>query len=242
MAGSVIIPVVQIAVIPARGGSKRIPRKNLREFAGLPVIAHSIRRAHESGLFDRVMVSTDDEAIAEVARQYGAEVPFLRPPELSDDHTATTAVVAHAIGWMETQQGYPQSVCCLYACAPLMQVEDLARGFALFASGRWDYVFAATSYPHPIQRAFHQHADGQLEMFWPEHVGTRSQDLPAALHDAGQFYWGRPAAWLRGTPVIGPSSTAVILPSWRVQDIDTPDDWVRAEHIMSVIGLRGDTC
>lgn len=233
---------MRIAVIPARGGSKRIPGKNLREFAGAPAIAHSILRARESGLFDRIIVSTDDEAVADVARQFGAEIPFMRPPELSDDHTGTTEVIAHAVAWLEQKEIRPLAVCCIYACAPLIQVEDMKTALTLFEPGRWDYVFAATSYGHPIQRAFHQHPDGRLEMLFPEHFRTRSQDVPEALHDAGQFYWGRPAAWLRGAPVFGPSSTALIIPAWRAQDIDTPDDWIRAEHIMSLIGRRGDQC
>lgn len=220
---------MKIAVIPARGGSKRIPRKNIKNFYGKPIIAWSIDVARVSGLFDHIIVSTDDAEIAGVAKQYGAEIPFIRPAELSDDHTGTIEVIAHATEWA-LRQGWPVSaVCCIYATAPFVQVEDLRRGLCALESGDWAYAFAVAYFVAPIFRAFKQAGNGGVEMFFPEHFKMRSQDLPMALHDAGQFYWGRPSAWLENKRIFDRHSIPVIIPHWRVQDIDTEDDWKRAE-------------
>ena len=232
---------MNVAVIPARGGSKRIPGKNVRPFAGRPMISHSIRCALATGLFDDVIVSTDDTAIAEVAERYGATVPFRRPTELSDDMTGTTPVIAHAIEWLQRAGRPPAAVCCLYATAPLVQATDVAAGLALLRDGsRWRYVFSATTFAFPVFRAFREVADGGLEMLYPEHVGTRSQDLPEMLHDAGQFYWGRPDAWLAHEPIFARHSTVVRIPRWRVQDIDTPEDWERAEVLHRMLASDQD--
>lgn len=228
------------AVIPARGGSKRIARKNVREFAGKPMIAYSIECALRSGLFDRVLVSTDDTEIANVALAYGAEIPFTRPAGLSDDHTGTTAVVRHATAWLQSAGVDPAAVCCIYATAPFVRESDLARGFELLERGDWHYVFAATTFRYPIFRSFKTSPNGGVEMFFPEHFETRSQDLPEALHDAGQFYWGRPQAWLDSVRIFDTTSTVVMIPSWRAQDIDTPDDWERAQVVMSLIKQQGE--
>lgn len=226
---------MKLAVIPARGGSKRIPRKNIKAFAGKPMIAWSIEAAKASGLFDRIIVSTDDTEIAEVARAHGAEVPFMRPAELSDDHAGTTEVIAHAAQWALDQGLEVEAVCCIYATAPFVQVDDLQRAWVAFASGDWAYAFTATDFAAPIFRAFRQVDDGGVEMFFPEHFLTRSQDLPLALHDAGQFYWGSPEAWIEGKRVFDRHSIPIIVPRWRVQDIDTPEDWERAEMIATAL-------
>lgn len=220
---------MRVAVIPARGGSKRIPRKNIREFAGQPMIAYSINCALQSGLFERVMVSTDDEEIANVAKKYGAEVPFSRPRELSDDHTGTTEVIAHAINWLQSQGVDLSAVCCIYATAPFIHQGDLKEGLRVLEAGNWQYVFAAANFAFPIFRALQKNAEGGLEMFFPKHFNTRSQDLPEALHDAGQFYWGRSQAWLDHVRIFDKASTVVTIPRWRVQDIDTVEDWERAQ-------------
>lgn len=226
---------MKIAVIPARGGSKRIPRKNIKLFNGKPMIAWSIEAAKSSGLFDRIIVSTDDTEIAEVARQWGAEVPFMRPEALSNDYAGTTPVIAHAMQWALAQGMDVEAVCCIYATAPFVQVDDLKRGWEALVSGDWDYAFTVTDFAAPIFRAFKQTEDGGIEMFYPEHFATRSQDLPVALHDAGQFYWGRPAAWLEGKRIFDHRSKPVQIPRWRVQDIDAPDDWERAEILAPII-------
>jgi pseudaminic acid cytidylyltransferase len=220
---------MKLAVIPARGGSKRIPRKNIRPFGGLPMIAWSIRAAAESGCFDRIVVSTDDAEIAEVARAHGAEVPFMRPPELSDDHTGTVPVIAHAVRWLQAQATPARHVCCIYATAPFLGPEDLRRGLQALDDSGADFAFSVTRYAFPIQRAIRVAADQRVEMFHPEQFDARSQDLEEAWHDAGQFYWGRAAAWLAGKPLFSRDSTAVPLPRHRVQDIDTLEDWERAE-------------
>jgi pseudaminic acid cytidylyltransferase len=226
-------------VIPARGGSKRIPRKNIRSFGGRPMIAYSIEAAVQTGLFDQVIVSTDDDAIARVAERFGASVPFVRPPELSDDQTGTTEVVAHAVEWLSAA-GLSQisSVCCIYATAPFIDPQDIRQGLKILESGTWQYVFAATNFAAPVFRAFQKDATGGLEMFFPQYFSVRSQDLPEALHDAGQFYWGKPAAWLSKARVFDRFSTVVMLPRWRVQDIDTEDDWVRAELIAASLSVQ----
>lgn len=226
---------MKIAVIPARGGSKRIPRKNIKLFNGKPMIAWSIEAAKSSGLFERIIVSTDDVEIAEVAKQWGAEVPFMRPEELSNDYAGTTPVIAHAAQWAIDQGIDVEAVCCIYATAPFVQVDDLKRGWDSLNSGDWDYAFTVTDFAAPIFRAFKETAAGGIEMFYPEHFATRSQDLPVALHDAGQFYWGRPAAWIEGKRIFDQRSKPVVIPRWRVQDIDTPDDWARAEIVAPVV-------
>ena len=219
----------RLCVIPARGGSKRIPRKNIKEFCGKPIIAWSIEVAKASGLFDIIIVSTDDVEIAETAKKWGAEVPFMRPPELSDDYAGTTEVVAHATQWA-IEQGFEfNAVCCIYATAPFIELDDLKQGLKALDSGKWAYAFTATEFAAPIFRSFKQTEEGGVEMFFPEHFLSRSQDLPIALHDAGQFYWGTPSAWLEGKRMFDSHSVPVVIPRWRVQDIDTPDDWQRAE-------------
>jgi N-acylneuraminate cytidylyltransferase len=226
---------MRIAVIPARGGSKRIPRKNIKYFAGKPMIAWPIEAAKLSGLFEHVIVSTDNEEIAEIAEQYGAEVPFRRPEELSNDHAETTPVIAHATQWALDQGFNVDAVCCIYATAPFIWRADLKRGWDMLNSGDWDYAFTATDFAAPFFRSFRQVAAGGIEMFFPEHFNTRSQDLPLALHDAGQFYWGRPSAWLRGKQMFHLKSRPVLIPRWRVQDIDTHEDWERAELLAAII-------
>jgi N-acylneuraminate cytidylyltransferase len=224
---------MKIAVIPARGGSKRIPRKNIREFAGKPMIGWSIEAAIKSGCFDRIIVSTDDSEIAQVAKGYGADVPFIRPSHLSDDHTATAPVIAHAIDEVEKNGTRVDFACCIYATAPFVREEDLVSGMNLINKGEWNFAFSATSFGYPIFRSFKVKPSGSVEMFFPEHFATRSQDLPEAWHDAGQFYWGKPKAWREAFRIFDSDSTVIPLPRWRVQDIDTPEDWERAEVIFN---------
>lgn len=231
---------MRVAVIPARGGSKRIPRKNVRPFSGKPMIAWSIAAARESGCFDRIIVSTDDHEIAQTALSHGAEAPFERPSALSDDHTGTLPVIAHAVQWLAAQEdAAPSEVCCIYATAPFLRAEDLCRGLAILRDTGADYAFSVTSYAFPIQRAIRITPDRRVEMFQPGHFASRSQDLEEAWHDAGQFYWGRADAWLMQTPLFGHGSTPVILPRHRVQDIDTPEDWERAELMFAALKRSG---
>lgn len=222
---------MRIAVIPARGGSKRIPRKNLREFGGRPILGWPIESALRSRLFGQVLVSTDDEEIAEAARACGALAPFARPASLSDDHTPTADVVVHAIRWCEAQGCALEAVCCIYPTAVATQADDLAAGLALLESEPWSFAFAATRHRSPVHRSFVQSQSGGIEMLFPEHYLSRSQDLPVTLRDAGQFYWGRPEAWSSGAPVFGPRSAPLIVPWWKAIDIDDEEDWVHAELV-----------
>lgn len=226
---------MRLAVIPARGGSKRIPRKNIKSFCGKPMIAWSIEAALSSGCFDEIIVSTDDSEIADVARKHGATVPFIRPAELSDDHTGTIPVIRHAIEWLNAQGQSTEQVCCLYATAPFVMAEDICRGLDTLVDTGCDYAFSVTSYAFPIQRAIRISEENRVTMFNPEHFNTRSQDLEEAWHDAGQFYWGRATAWLEGNMIFSPASAPVKLPRHRVQDIDTPEDWLRAELMFKAV-------
>lgn len=226
---------MKICVIPARGGSKRIPRKNIKPFCGKPMIGWSIEAAVQSGCFDCVVVSTDDTEIADVARQCGAEVPFMRPAHLSDDHTGTIPVIAHAIEWFIGRGSDIRKACCLYATAPFVRAQDLQAGLVELETQACDYAFSMTSYAFPIQRALQLTTAGRVRMFYPEHFNTRSQDLQEAYHDAGQFYWGSADAWLANRPIFSENSVPVLLPRHRVQDIDTQEDWERAELMFRVL-------
>ena len=228
---------MRLAIIPARGGSKRIPRKNIRLFGGQPIIAWSIAAARQSGCFDRVIVSTDDPEISEVAIAHGAEVPFVRPPELSDDHTGTIPVIAHAISWQNANGEDVSEACCIYATAPFIRAEDLQRGWQAIQEFDTNYAFSVTSYASPIQRALKITPTKRVAMFQPEHFATRSQDLEEAWHDAAQFYWGKADAWMTGLPLFSGAAKPIILPRHRVQDIDTPDDWARAEMMFQCLNI-----
>ncbi|AXI60485.1 pseudaminic acid cytidylyltransferase [Pseudomonas kribbensis] len=226
-----------VAIIPARGGSKRIPRKNLKPFDGVPMIARSIRTALDSGLFDQVVVSTDDEEIAELAQAHGVQVPFLRPAQLADDFTGTAAVIVHAL----QQLPHFDYACCVYATAPLLQARFLRQGLELLEQHPdKSFAFSVTDFGFPVQRALTLDCQGALTAMYPEFRNTRSQDLPAAFQDAGQFYWGRSEAWLRGEVLYSPASLPVILPRHLVQDIDTAEDWKRAEYLYAALKAGGE--
>ena len=222
---------MNIAVIPARGGSKRVPRKNIRSFAGRPMISYAISAALNSALFSHVIVSTDDHEIAETARTYGAEIPFMRPAELSGDHTPTVPVIEHAIGQAEALGWFADYVCCIYPAVPLIYGSDLLAAFQLLQNlASADYSFPIAQFPSAIQRALRFDNSGATSSFYPECELTRSQDLEPAFHDAGQFYWGRRRAWT-DNPRIHNSGLGLVIPSWRTVDIDNEEDWRRAEII-----------
>lgn len=220
-----------LAVIPARGGSKRIPRKNIKPFFGVPLLARAIGIVQASNVFDRIIVSTDDGEIADVARRAGADVPFRRPEELATDYAATIPVVTHAIEELERSGARFDATCCVYPAAVLCQPADYVEALEVLSDSGADYVFTATSFGYPIQRALRRTGAGGCEMFWPEHRGSRSQDLEPAFHDAGQFYFGQRDAWLEERPFFSAQSRMHLLPRHRVQDIDTIEDWKRAEQI-----------
>lgn len=226
---------MKLAVIPARGGSKRIPRKNIKHFCGKPMIAWSIEAALASRCFDRIIVSTDDQEIVDVAKNCGAEVPFMRPQQLADDYAGTIPVIKHAIEQIMVTGESPNFVCCLYATAPFLRAEDLQLGLKTLQNSGADYAFSVTSYAFPIQRAIRLTPEGRMAMFNSEHFNTRSQDLEEAFHDAGQFYWGRAEAWLTEKVLFEAGSAPVALPRHRVQDIDVEEDWCRAEWLFKAM-------
>ena len=226
---------MKLCVIPARGGSKRIPHKNIKKFNGKPVIAYSIEAALESNCFDKVVVSTDDNEIAELAKKYGAEIPFIRPEVLADDHSGTLVVIKHAIEWMEGNNNHIENVCCLYATAPFVQPQVISKALEKLQESKAGYCFSATSFAFPIQRAIKIVQGDRVDMFYPEHFSARSQDLEEAYHDAGQFYWGKAQAFKDELPLFSEVATPYVLPRYLVQDIDTIEDWIRAEVMYKVL-------
>lgn len=228
-----------IALIPARGGSKRIPKKNIRPFNGKPMIAWAIETAEKSGCFSEIVVSTDSEEIAEISQYYGAKVPFMRPTALADDYHGTGAVTVHALEWLSQYQRLPEIICCLYATSPLLHPQDLQTAQTwLKEDETTQFVFAGGRFSFPIQRALRQCGDHRVEAVDPVAIEMRSQDLEPHFHDAGQFYFGRSQAFLQGLPMFSQQSRLLELPSYRIQDIDTPDDWQRAEvlhHLLARI-------
>lgn len=228
-----------IAIIPARGGSKRIPRKNIRPFCGQPMLAYAIQAAQKSGCFSKVVVSTDNKEIAEVARQLGAEVPFLRPANLADDHTGTTPVVIDTIQRLDQLGIQAEHYCCIYATVPLIQADDLQAAYQQLIASQAPFVYTVAEFGFPIQRAVRMDEQGRVTPFWPEQMATRSQDLEPAYQDAGQFYWGTRAAWLGGISPVGGEGIGHILPRHRVVDIDTPEDWHLAELLYQVLAQDG---
>jgi pseudaminic acid cytidylyltransferase len=231
---------LNIAFIPARGRSKRIPRKNIKNFCGKPMIAYAITAAKEAGLFEHVVVSTDDEEITEIANAWGAETPFIRPAELANDFTATVPVIAHAIEACHTFGWKFDQVCCIYPGVPFIQIDDLRGALVCMNDSEMDYCFPVTEYPSAIQRALKLLSNGKIQPFQPEFELTRTQDLEPAYYDAGQFYWGKVEAWIKN-PKIHSNSLGYTIPNWRVVDIDTPEDWQRAELIYRAIHNSGTT-
>ena len=229
---------MRVAIIPARGGSKRIPRKNIKMFCGKPMLAWSIEAAKASECFDKIIVSTDDQEIAETAQQCGAEIPFMRPPELSGDHIGTIPVMRHAIQWLQEHTNFVDYACCIYATAPFLLAEDIKNGWHLLYGSTNDYAFSVTSYRFPIQRAIRISESGEVSMFNANNFMTRSQDLEEAWHDAGQFYWGKASSWVEDKPIFSSGSIPVRLPRYRVQDIDTLEDLACAEWLFKALQMR----
>ncbi|CAB1061335.1 N-acylneuraminate cytidylyltransferase (EC [Olavius sp. associated proteobacterium Delta 1] len=228
-----------VAIIPARGESKRIPKKNIKSFAGQPIIAYSIKAALATGLFDRIIVSTDSQEIAQVARNWGAEVPFVRPAELADDYTGTAKVILHALNWLGKHYENVGTLCCIYPTAPFIQPEAIQKGYELLKVRGLTSVYSVTTFPAPIFRALKINETGRLEMIWPENLDTRSQDLPEAYHDAGQFYWADAKIYRKIKRFHSDNAMPVVIPRYLVHDIDTPEDWETAEkHYFTIHGAR----
>jgi N-acylneuraminate cytidylyltransferase len=226
--------MASIAVIPARGGSKRIPRKNVKLLNGKPAIAYSIELARSIGCFSRVIVSTDDPQIAEVSLEYGAEVPFVRSSNLSDDFTITVDVVADAIEQIHGLGDTFNYVCCIYPVTPLLMANRVEQALELLESGNWDYVFPAIEFPSPIERGFKKLSSGLIEFGFPEFANTRTQDIDKTFHDAGQFYFGKADAWLDRKPILSGNSTFIELEKNETLDIDDLEDWALVEQLMKI--------
>jgi pseudaminic acid cytidylyltransferase len=229
---------MNLCIIPARGGSKRIPKKNIKYFCGKPIIIWSIQRAKESKCFDKIIVSTDSLKIAKLAVSYGAEVPFLRSRKLSDDYTSTVSVISDAINREINKFKKPKYVCCIYATAPFINSDDLKMGLKLLKKFNPTYTFPATNYAHPIQRSFKINKNKKLKMFYPRYYNYRTQDLEKAFHDVGQFYWAKTETWLKKIPIINNNSIPISIPRERAHDIDTFEDWKIAENYFLSLNFK----
>jgi pseudaminic acid cytidylyltransferase len=225
---------MNIAVIPARGGSKRIPRKNIKEFCGWPMISYAINAAKESNLFDRIIVSTDDEEISILAKELGAEIPFMRPSHLADDYTETVPVISHAIESCQRLGWNLENVCCIYPCVPFIRAEDLIGAFRQIVDGGALYCFPVAHFPSSVQRSLRRLRDGKMKPLYPEFEKTRTQDLEPAYYDVGQFYWAKADTWLYSAHIHS-DGLGYVIPNWRAIDIDSPEDWHRAEILYKAL-------
>ena len=227
-----------VAVIPARGGSKRIKKKNIKNFLNKPIIYYPIKQIQKSKLFDKIIVSTDNKEISEISKKFGAEILFKRPKKLSNDYATTQEVIIHAVKWLTKNNYNPDMICCIYPTSVFINSHDLKESYKLFIKKKWNFIFSATNYLYPIQRAFYQKKNGSIKMFRPKNYFKRSQDLVKVYHDAGQFYWGASNAWKKKKEIIKAKSSIYVMPSYRVIDIDNKDDWKRAELLYQVINLK----
>ena len=225
---------MRIAVIPARGGSKRIPRKNIKLFSGKPMISFAIEAAFGSGLFDEVIVSTDDEEISELAEKYNATTPFIRPANLADDYTPTVPVISHAIQELEKSGKIITAACCIYPCVPLIDEVDIRSSWQLLKKSSSFYSFPIAEFPSVVQRALKRNPNGVIDPFFPDYTKTRTQDLELAYYDVGLFYWGWRDAWVEQHE-IHRNGVGLVIPTWRAVDIDNSDDWTRAELMFQTL-------
>ena len=226
---------MKVAIIPARGGSKRIEKKNIKNFCGKPIISRSIEIAHKTKLFDKIIVSTENKEIASIARKNNAETPFIRPFKLAGDRIGTAMVVSHAIRWLNNQGEYPHAVCCIYPTAVFAKPADIIKAYKKMINGNWNYVFSATTFQSTVIRSFTKLQNHGVKMLFPSKYNSRTQDLKKTYHDAGQFCWGRATAFKDELSIYSGSTLPYILPRHLVQDIDTVEDWVRAEAMYKLL-------
>lgn len=223
---------MNIAIIPARGGSKRIPRKNIRDFLGRPIISYPIEVAIKSKLFSKVIVSTDDEEIAKISKSYGADIPFIRKDTLSDDFTSVIEVISNAVEWLNNNQFYAENICCIFPTTPCIDEIDLINGHKKLINENWNYVFAASKNKESYFRSFKVNNNKSIEMIFPENYSSRTQDLSDTYYDAGQFYWGKNSAWVSKQKSFDKHSTIIELESWKAYDLDTLKDWNELEDLL----------
>lgn len=225
---------MNLAIIPARIGSKRIPKKNIKNFFGKPMIFYSIKQAELSKIFDKIVVSSDSNKIAKISQKMGAEIPFIRPKKLSNDYISTSEVVKHTIRFYQKQNIHFRYVCCIYPVAPFLLKKDIIEGFNKIKTGKWSYVFSATKNYYPYYRSFLKNNSGKIQMIFPSNYNKRTQDLKTTYHDAGQFYWSESKTWLKQKKVFNSSSTIIEIPRNRAIDIDTKEDWQFASNMMKI--------
>jgi pseudaminic acid cytidylyltransferase len=220
----------RVGIIPARGGSKRIPGKNIRLFAGKPIIAYSIEAALSSGIFSEVMVSTDDSRIADISCKFGAKIPFMRSAETADDFATTASVLQEVMNDYRIKLGREfKEACCIYPTAPFVTGEKLVAGHQLLQSGNYDSVFPIVKFSYPIWRALKKNEGNTIEMIWNENLKKRSQDFVPAFHDAGQWYWFVVEKFLHTGSLWMDRSHGLEISELEVQDIDSEVDWKLAE-------------
>jgi len=229
---------MKIAIIPARGGSKRIPKKNIKKFKGLPIIAWPLLAVKNTNLFDKIIVSTDNKEIAKIAKKLKAEVPFIRPKKISGDHASTSSVIKHAIDWLKTKKIYPKFICCIYPTAAFIDSKDLIEGYKKIKTLKWNYVFSGGKFYSSILRSFKKNNFNDLKMIFPKYYNKRTQDILEAYHDAGQFYWGKVESWSKQKPIFAKKSCIIEIPRWRIHDIDTIEDWKIAEKMWKLRKLK----
>jgi N-acylneuraminate cytidylyltransferase len=220
-----------IAVIPARGGSKRIKKKNIKKFLNRPIISYPIKEIQRSKLFDKIIVSTDNKEITKISKKIGAEVLFRRPKKLSGDYATTQEVIIHAAKWLTNNNYKPSIICCIYPTSVFASYDDLKKSYKLFLKNKYNFIISATNYTYPIQRAFYKKKDGTIKMFQPKNYFKRSQDLKKSYHDAAQFYWGTYDTWLYKKNLFDKKTKAYLIPQLKVRDIDNIEDWKIAEKI-----------
>jgi len=225
---------LNIAIIPARGGSKRIARKNIKSFLGIPLIAYAITAAKKTKLFEQIIVSTDDQEIADIALSFGALVPWLRDTELSDDHATTLSVVSDAVTRIFPSMDGTSQVCCIYPATPLLKPDYICQGLVKLVEGEWDYVISALPVRANPEKTFSLDSNQSIKLKNPKAEQLRSQDLEGSYIDAGQFYWGTRSSWEGSLPIFSSRSTILELPMYSTVDIDTLDDWEYAEQLYRI--------
>jgi len=231
--------IQKVAIIQARYGSKRIKKKNLKNFNSKPMISWVLKKLVKENFFDKIVVSSDDKKILDIAKKYGANILIKRPTNLSGDKVATQPVIKHAIFELEKKYNYyADFICCVYPCNPFIQIKDLTNGFEKIKKNHKRYIFPITEYSHPIQRALKIKKKEVISAFFSKKNSTqRTQDLRKSYHDAGQFYWGANKLWKKEIDIHS-KGLGIIVPNWRVVDIDTPADWKKAEILYKLINIK----
>ena len=229
---------MNVAIIPARAGSKRIPKKNIKKFQGKPIFYWPLIAAKKTNLFDKIILSTDSKSIAKIGKKYNMDVPFLRPKNISGDHASTSSVISHAIRWLRNNNVNPKFICCIYPTAAYLNPKDLITGYKKIKKNKWDYVFSGGKFNSSIFRSFKKNRFNGLKMLFSKYYKKRTQDIFDTYHDAGQFYWGRSESWLKEKPIFAKNSTIVEIPTWRIHDIDTIEDWKTAEKMWKLKNLK----